>query len=347
MLFSIIIPVYNTKKYLRECIDSLKHQTLKDFEIIIVDDGSTDGSSSLCDNLPSLYPDLKFKIIHQENSGQIAARYKGIDNATGEYCLFLDSDDLFVPTAIQDLSCAINHNKSDIIIFEGQRFYQNKFEPFWSDLFTEEKIIEGKDYSNYLKQACFSSRFNNICFKAYRTEIIKSAHRYVDISYIRFEEDFLMQLPFWDACSSITYIPSAIYLYRYNTNSISFVKYNKNAFKSAKFINTERKKYACKWKLNNYKVQCADIFMLRIVDSIKQLKNATFISLTDKLRIIKEIRTDEDYKRDSSFYDGKIPTLVGKMILNTLNYRLYFLTLLIVDFDPHIHGVKFFSNKKK
>ena len=124
MKLAVLIASHNRRDATLGCMSRLLPQLGEDARVYLVDDGSTDGSSSLCDNLPSLYPDLKFKIIHQENSGQIAARYKGIDNATGEYCLFLDSDDLFVPTAIQDLSCAINHNKSDIIIFEGQRFLE-------------------------------------------------------------------------------------------------------------------------------------------------------------------------------------------------------------------------------
>lgn len=88
ILFSIIIPAYNAEKYLNECIESLQHQTYKDFEIIIVDDGSTDSTPQICNNIKQLYSSLKIKVIRQANQRQVAARMNGIDHAEGEYCIF-------------------------------------------------------------------------------------------------------------------------------------------------------------------------------------------------------------------------------------------------------------------
>ena len=88
---SIIIPVYNVKDYLTECLESVIHQTYRSLEIIIVDDGSTDGSSIICDKYEQL--DKRIKVLHQQNEGVARARKRAISCATGKYICFVDSDD--------------------------------------------------------------------------------------------------------------------------------------------------------------------------------------------------------------------------------------------------------------
>ena len=88
---SIIIPVYNVERYLRQCLDSAMNQTLRDIEIICVDDGSTDGSGRILDEYASV--DSRFVIVHQANGGLSDARNSGITRATGDFIVFLDSDD--------------------------------------------------------------------------------------------------------------------------------------------------------------------------------------------------------------------------------------------------------------
>ena len=92
MKFSIIVPVYNTEKYLKECLDSLINQTYRDFEIILVDDGSTDSSGEICDIYAEQNPD-RIKVIHKPNGGLISARITGNKHASGDYILNVDSDD--------------------------------------------------------------------------------------------------------------------------------------------------------------------------------------------------------------------------------------------------------------
>ena len=89
---SVIVPVYNTEKYLKKCLDSLVHQTLKEIEIILINDGSTDNSQKIIDEYVLKYPKL-FKVFSQKNSGQAVARNLGIKNSKGEFIAFADSDD--------------------------------------------------------------------------------------------------------------------------------------------------------------------------------------------------------------------------------------------------------------
>ena len=88
---SVIVPVYNVMAYLTRCVDSIRKQTYRNLEILLVDDGSTDGSAGLCDELADSDP--RIRVIHQKNSGVSAARNAGIQEACGEYVLFTDSDD--------------------------------------------------------------------------------------------------------------------------------------------------------------------------------------------------------------------------------------------------------------
>ena len=116
--FSIIIPVYNVEKYLGECIDSVLGQTFKDYEIILCDDGSTDGSGKICDFYRDSCSNGTVRVLHDINAGAAIARNRGIDAARGEYILFLDSDDFYIEnTFLQMLSDKISEEKPDVLLF--------------------------------------------------------------------------------------------------------------------------------------------------------------------------------------------------------------------------------------
>lgn len=112
---SVIIPVYNVEKYLEECLESVYSQTVKPFEVILVDDGSPDKCGEICDTLAASHPELT-KVIHQENMGLGGARNTGISAATGDYLFFLDSDDTIDPDAIERLDRVIEKTGADMVL---------------------------------------------------------------------------------------------------------------------------------------------------------------------------------------------------------------------------------------
>ncbi len=112
-LVSVVVPVYNVKAYLEKCINSILNQTYKNLEIIIVDDGSTDGSSDVCDQF--LEKDNRVFVIHKENGGVVSARQAGIDKAKGEYVIAIDSDDWIEPIMISELYTLAVENNADIV----------------------------------------------------------------------------------------------------------------------------------------------------------------------------------------------------------------------------------------
>ncbi len=117
---SIIVPVYNSEKYLSKCLDSLINQTLEEIEIIIVNDGSTDNSQKIIDQYIEKYPN-KIKSFYQKNKGQAAARNFGISNSTGEFIAFVDSDDYLELNAYKDIVQEMDEKELDIICFD---FYE-------------------------------------------------------------------------------------------------------------------------------------------------------------------------------------------------------------------------------
>lgn len=117
---SIIIPVYNVEKYLAECLDSACNQTHQNKEIIIINDGSTDGSSEIISLYEKKHKEIK--VITTENRGQSAARNTGIENATGDYIIFLDSDDWLEKDTLEICLKNFNEHKVDIILFNAKAF---------------------------------------------------------------------------------------------------------------------------------------------------------------------------------------------------------------------------------
>lgn len=107
MIFSVVIPVYNVKDYLPKCIDSVLAQDFEDYEVILIDDGSTDGESGeICDRYAAAHPE-RIRAIHKPNGGVGEARNVGIEAAQGEYLIFLDSDDYIAPDMFRVLADAV------------------------------------------------------------------------------------------------------------------------------------------------------------------------------------------------------------------------------------------------
>lgn len=124
-LVSIIVPVYNAELYLKETLDCLAKQTYLNIEVLLIDDGSTDGSREICEEFA--VKDSRFKYVWQENAGAGEARNNGMEMARGEFLMFLDADDLFEPQLVERLFEAIEKEKADVAICRGDRFFSEYY----------------------------------------------------------------------------------------------------------------------------------------------------------------------------------------------------------------------------
>lgn len=121
MMISVVIPVYNVEKYLTQCVDSVLAQTYKNWEAILVDDGATDGSGTICDEYAARHS--RIRVIHRENGGLSAARNTGLAAAKGEYIYFLDSDDYIELNALERLLETAQREQADVVFFDGYVFF--------------------------------------------------------------------------------------------------------------------------------------------------------------------------------------------------------------------------------
>lgn len=121
---SVIIPVYNAERYIAQCLDSVLAQTLRDIEIICVDDGSTDGSVAILKRYAAR--DSRLRLIRQKNAGAGAARNQGLREATGEYLSFLDSDDFFEPDMLEKAVAQARQYEAEIVVFNSDQYHMDK-----------------------------------------------------------------------------------------------------------------------------------------------------------------------------------------------------------------------------
>ena len=201
---SIIVPVYNTEKYLRRCVDSILAQTFTDFELLLIDDGSTDRSGAICDEYAQA--DSRVRVFHKENGGVSSARNFGIDNARCEWISFVDSDDWISKSCLDELF--YHSNDTDCVIC-GARFINRGF-------------VSKPMSTGYLEKEYLDEMMTNFFFlipttKLYRKEIISKKFD----NLMRLSEDIHFNINYIIECRSIFLVDKVLYNYNDNDN-ISF-----------------------------------------------------------------------------------------------------------------------------
>lgn len=223
MLFSIIIPVYNTKKYLRECIQSIVRQTFRDYEIILIDDGSTDGSSELCDELSG----DKVRVFHIKNQGVANARNIGIDAASGEYIWFVDSDDTIIDSSLTILRDLIQEKEPDFISFGINRILLNGDKEL-----SRKRIYYNEAFYESNKEAfCFfqtNDLLDLVADKVCRRDIINQINARFNQEDVP-TEDHIFWLNIYPHLGTIAVIDQCLYNYfiRDGVSSTRKLRYNK------------------------------------------------------------------------------------------------------------------------
>ena len=165
---SVIVPVFNVESYLEKCVKSIIEQTYKNLEVILVDDGSTDKSGLLCDELKQ--QDYRIKVIHKTNGGLSDARNEGIRVSTGKYLSFVDSDDYLERTALEQMMQAILISRSEIAICNIMRFYDDGCAEEFYNPTDNQEVLEGMRRFDTLNQPSVCNKlfdaklFTNISF---------------------------------------------------------------------------------------------------------------------------------------------------------------------------------------
>ena len=216
-IISIIVPVYNAEKYLSRCIDSILRQTFADFELILVNDGSSDKSKEICEKYSGSDP--RIKLINQKNSGVSAARNTGLDNASGEYIGFVDSDDFIEKNMYEELYNILKKTGADISVCgikdvfseETGNFQKSENKVLTFDVKSAlECILSGKLLTMYSVN------------KLYKRELFENLRYPVGKIY----EDTVLSVQIFSKCNKIAYSPAILYYYFRNPGSITFQKFS-------------------------------------------------------------------------------------------------------------------------
>lgn len=209
---SIIVPVYQVEKYIRQCIDSILAQTFTDFELILVDDGSKDRSGQICDEYAGM--DERVKVIHQKNSGAAAARNRGMDQAVGNYFMFIDSDDFIAPVMVERLYNSILCENADIAVCNFLHYFEDDKKKNFSPNFKAE-VLRGAEIffnrKNERNYGIWTVVWNKICKKE-------------TVGKVRFRSGKYYEDEFWandiyQMDIKIATIPETLYFYRQHDGS--------------------------------------------------------------------------------------------------------------------------------
>ena len=209
-LVSVIITAYNSEKYLRRCLISIASQTLKEFEVIIIDDGSTDNTGTIADEFHR--EDSRFRVIHQSNRGVAAARQVGLDAAKGLYTIHADSDDWVEPDMLEDLVIFAETGKNDMVICDYWEIFPqvvryNKQCPLPND-----------------RLSIFGQTLNTLSGSLCNKLIKRSTYSQYNITFqgdINYEEDKLVCLKLLSKPISVAYLNKAFYHYDHTQNTQS------------------------------------------------------------------------------------------------------------------------------
>lgn len=218
MRFSIIIPVYNVEEYLGQCLDSIAHQDYSDYEVVIVDDGSTDGSASIYERFAA-EADVPVRIVKQENKGLLLARRAGIKAANGDYYWHVDGDDGLAPNAMCAISGIIDELDPDVVLIclsESPTF--GSVLP--GGLPGEQRFYTGESL-NDVRSAFLDGYIPNMVTKIARRSCVDADSDYSPYGKMQLGEDQLQSLYILDNMKSAACVREPLYYYRPNASSIT------------------------------------------------------------------------------------------------------------------------------
>lgn len=263
MKVSVIVPVYNSEKYLKRCLDSIIAQTYNNLEIIIVNDGSTDNSTDIIREYKK--KDNRIKEINQKNQGCVIARLNGIKESTGQYCMFVDSDDWIELITIENLVQRIENTNADIIkfsfLYEPSHKIQKYIEKYNNMCFKEEEKQE------LYKMLLTTSDLNNLANQIVKRELFDLDNYNFKIN-IKQGEDLLVYFELFYKAQKIMLIACPYYHYFKNGYSITNQKNVKDIFENIKdilYVYHIEELYLKKFQVNEYIKKQVKVFILNSI----------------------------------------------------------------------------------
>lgn len=302
---SIIVPVYNVEKYIRRSLDCLISQTLKEIEVILVDDGSTDESGEICEEYAARDP--RFQVIQQENQGQGAARNRGIDIAQGDYILFVDPDDWYELDMAEVLWENAVETKADVVVCPHylETIDKNGLKTTRKVGNYKEKTLKPHDALDYFRKYSFS-----VCWsKLYKTNLTKT-NRFPEGKQACEDDVFVCRI--YKNSKLFSFLEKPVYHYVRSGQMTTMKKYKINHFQRIQEILKERKMLYDEigWKkASDLEWYCREYVLLNYSALNNLYRNDSVASEEEKQKTLRGIREDAFLKtalRITDFCTGKI-----------------------------------------
>ncbi|WP_051567052.1 glycosyltransferase family 2 protein [Priestia flexa] len=314
-LVSIIIPVYNAEICLARCIKSIQNQTYKNIEIILINDGSTDGSGDICEEISN--EDNRVKVFNIKNSGPSVARNLGIRVASGEYIQFIDSDDFIEKDMVEKLVEQMK-NETDLVIcgsyFVNSKLKKTEHIPPIEGLFSKEEFL--RNFGALYEKSLINPNWN----KFYRLENLKK-YKIQFIESISIGEDMLFNLSYIKICKKVKIIQNPLYNYIVSSNANSLTGgFKPDFFKNQELLFSKVKELLitnnCYINENKYKVEYYYV-NANIISVLTNLfhKDST-LNYKQKKQEIEQLIKDEWIRNNLKYFTehtSLFNKLVGKM----------------------------------
>ena len=322
MLFSVLIPLYNAEKYIAECIDSVLAQNFDDYEIVIVDDGSTDNGGKIIDRYQEMHS-RKIRVIHKENTGVLLTRRRLMQEAKGEYLLWADSDDVIKPNLMSDLYSEICKNNPDMIIYNYED-YDNPDKVIHSLLLPDRTIIENEGKHDVLTKMILGRDLNELWTKCIKKQLVDLHADYTPYKNVSNGDDLFCLFPIMDATNRIEFLDHPYYRYRKVPSSITH-SFTYRIYYSLRPVYERAYHYIKKWNFSvTERNSVKDIFATRTIDCVVSCANSTQTDCDAFCAFADDVLKDE--KRTSVFSDGARQ-------LSSKNYQRFYELLIKQDYQ--------------
>ncbi len=325
MFFSVLIPLYNAEKYFSECLDSVLAQGFDDFEIVVVDDGSTDNSGAVADEYQKKHPE-RVRVIHKENSGVLLTRRRLLKESKGEYILWVDADDAVKPSLMKDLYNEITDKSPDVIVYDYE-LYDNPQKVVRSLPMPDKAVAEGEEKHAIYTKLLFGKDMNELWTKCIKRSIIDIDADYSEYKHVSNGDDRFCLMPILDAAKSIEHLEAAYYRYRILPDSITHSE-NYRGYYSSRTVFERIAEYSVKWNFTDKeRTMVKSMFANQFVDYAVKCANNPKVNYKTFSAFINDILEDE--KKNPIFSDGKIMYMSKvyrryyKLMMKRHFYRLY------------------------
>lgn len=331
-MISLIIPIYNVREYLEEFLESVVNQTFKDFEALLIDDGSNDGSEKIIDEYAKKY--FNFRVIHKANEGLVLTWKRGVKEANGEYIAFADPDDILKPDMLETLNRLMVENNADLVISGITRLENGEFRPMSADNWNLADGLYTGDKLKNIKINLFGNKKvrKNVFFFARWNKLFKKEVLLKNLSFsndtLKFGDDVCCSASAIYDCERLYYISKPLYIYRIRSDSLTTVIFNKAQIDNAlTLINSVRKLLNDKGYMNDFIYYNDPSY--HIIWLMRKIK-ACNVSKNEKKQLLEFLKQHEFVKRYNLKGAKKYISFRRYMVIWLLKHSMYSLLIKLL-----------------